>query len=209
MASSLSTILGQSADSALAELGFGRPKKSALVYTRPLVEGVNAWLGLNCSVHARGALLSVLPIVGVQHLEVERLVARYYGEGWPVGGATVSRPIGYVMPQMKSTEWQFHRDRSMSEGVAGIVQAVADYGLPFMHSTVAPTRIVEHLRAGHGYYPDFRIPCALIVSGDVAPALSEARALLAKYSGIDQGYAEAATRFAEALIAEHSEPAGS
>ena len=120
--------------------------------------------------------VEINPVVGVRFQEVERLVAECRGEKpHAYLPATISSPLGYLMPEKKYMAWVFAPGRS-EEVATDMANAIATHGLPFMRSVVDLVELRRRLqdRFGFEHQLAYRRPAAALVAGDA----QQARALL-------------------------------
>jgi hypothetical protein len=159
----------------LAKIGF--KKRAGDVFTLDLVPGVLGWLGLNrATQHRASGEVEINPVVGVRFQEVERLVAECRGEKFHAyQPATISSPLGYLMPEKKYKGWVFAPGRS-EEVANDMANAIVTHGVAFMRSVVSLAELRRRLQDSLGFEHQlaYRRPAAALVAGD----LEQARALL-------------------------------
>lgn len=160
----------------IEQMGFR--KRAGEVFTIKLADGVLGWLGLNyASRHHQRGQVEINPIVGIRHQAVERLVARLRQERFhEYQPPTVSVPLGYVMPVHGYKSWEFGGQYGTT-AAADLVQAIADYGIPFMRSVIRLPEILMAINRGLCHYPEYRSPAVLEIMGhrnDAKVALARA-----------------------------------
>lgn len=155
----------------LQDLGF--KKRAGAVFTYQLSDGVEGWLGLNRATrHLPAGMIEITPVVGVRHQGVERVVADLRGVTFhPYQPPTVSIPVRKLTPELTLRRWILGADPDI--GAEGLVNAVAEYGLPFMRSGSTLTAICRLIDQGVGFEHQliFRRPVAWQLAGERAHAL--------------------------------------
>jgi hypothetical protein len=92
---------------------------------------VTGWLGLNLATWGLPAKLQVNPVIGVRHVPLERALVAL--AGWPPPVASVSKPLGYLMPQNTFVQWDFLAGGGDLSSVAeDLAKTVSEYGQPFI-----------------------------------------------------------------------------
>ncbi|GAB3809521.1 hypothetical protein [Micromonospora zhanjiangensis] len=91
---------------------------------------VTGWLGLNLAAWGLPAKLQINPVVGVRHVSVENALVEL--AGWPPPVASVSRPVGYLLPQKTFAQWDFPADGNLTAIAEDLANAVATYGQSFI-----------------------------------------------------------------------------
>jgi len=174
----------------LTKLGFHTRRGG--IFTIELSEHVLGWLGLNrATKHRLAGEVEINPVVGVSHEQIERLVDELRGEK-PEGyvPATISTPLGYLLPEGRYRAWIFTDDRA--EAVAAdMVATIAEYGLPFMRSFTDLDSLSRALEPRSKFAIEdnaqYRRPLAWLLAGDEKRAFAElekALALLGERSDI-------------------------
>lgn len=179
-------------------LGFR--KRAGQIYIVDLREDVSGVLGLNKgSKHRSPGQVEVNPVVGVRHQRVERIVADLLGQKYhDYQPATVSSPIGYLMPERRYAAWVIGTGSSpgASEELAS---AVADFALPWMHSLSALPELREALEGQMGHQPEYRLPVVLALLGEHAEAGDAVQRTLAQLGTRADPAAELFRKFAESF----------
>jgi hypothetical protein len=157
-------------DGALRNIGFvGRAQR---VYLRPLVDGVAAWLGLN--VATRGGLLQVNPVVGVRHEPLEGLLgalrpSKAGSRSAPV--ASVTTPLGQLMPERRLRLWAFHAPDERAEVgavVSDLMVELDQWATPFQDqaSTLVGLRAAMEQGYGYPFENGYRLPLTYLLEND-------------------------------------------
>lgn len=186
----------------LVDIGF--KKRKGFVLTLGVAPGVLGWLGLNRATkhHAAGAV-EVSPVVGVRFEGVEQLVAECRGvqsNGYVT--ATISSPLGYLMPDGKSISWTFSPLRTR-DATTDMVAAIVRFGIPFMRSVVSLDQLRQRLdqRFGHDHQLICTRPAAALLAGDAGGARLLIDSALAALGERTDLAAESYRRFADAFRA--------
>jgi hypothetical protein len=133
-------------------------------------------LGLNrATKHLAPGEVEINPVIGARFQEVERLVAECRGEKFHAYvPATISSPLGYLMPEKRYMAWMFAPGRS--EEATDMAHAIATHGIPFMRSAIDLVVLRRRLqdRVGFDHQLSYRRPAAALVAGEA----EQARALL-------------------------------
>lgn len=148
----------------------GFKKRAGLAFTREVSDDVIGWLGLNrASRYLPAGEFEVYPMVGVRHQGIERVVAELRGEKFhQYVPPTVVTPLGYLMPEARSTGWTVSAADPGANAEA-IATAVADFAVPFMESgaNLASLRRLIGARMGHDHQLVYRHPVACLLAGDI------------------------------------------
>lgn len=191
------SVLGQ-VTPVLAELGF--KKRTGPVFTIDVAPGVLGCLGLNqATKHRPAGEVEVGPVVGVRFGEVERVVAECCGEpDQHYLPATVSCPLGYLMPERKFRAWVLGGGDGV---VADMVRAISDYGVPFIRSVVDLGELRRLLTGGWGlaYQLVYTRPVAALLAGEPAQARAMVEEALATMAGRSDAAAVRYRRFAKSF----------
>jgi hypothetical protein len=148
----------------LQEVGFRR--QSGETFTIELTTGVLGWLGLNHATRYRPpGQVQIFPIAGIHHRAVERLITELRGDKpRRCLTATVSTPIGRVMPVRGYVTWEFGGQYGMA-AMPDLIAAIVDYGLPFMQSLTELPAVLDAVQQGLCHNPEYRLPAVLEVMG--------------------------------------------
>jgi len=154
--------------SRLAELGF--KKRKAGIFTLDLTEDAIGWIGLNTATGGLGGSVELNPIVGLRNQRVERLVADLNQEPFhEFVPATVSVGVGYLSPLRQYAVFLFSKSGGHDQVAARLVQAIQDYGLPFIRRATELHSLVELMQSpgfGIAEQLSYRIPAALLILGE-------------------------------------------
>lgn len=194
------TVMAAAGDG-LRALGM-RPLEEG-IWLLPLRKGVDGWLGMNVANEAGS--IAVNPVIGVRHDDVERMLSRLAGQPEDPGVPTVTVPLGYLTPERTYARWLFNGSAQDDGETARLLEAVRDYGIPFMQANTDRRVLAETLTTSRFMPPDaqaYRIPIIHLLAGDRDRALS---ALHTSVPGLGSRADEAANqfrRFAAAFEAE-------
>lgn len=162
----------QATVSALSALGF--KKRAGGILTIEIGEGVLGWVGLNVSsTAAKIGVLPVNPVIGVRHQAVEQTVAELRGmKAHPYAPPTYARPLSALADNISANSFILHDDEGDEQTVAGLVEAVETYGLPFMHQYADHQQLATALldRAAHEDGARERHAVLLFLDDDTAGA---------------------------------------
>jgi len=144
----------------LAGLGF--KKRVGDIFTRNINSAVLGWLGLNRATKGRPGVLEINPVVGVRHQPTERLLAELREEKFHAYvPPTLSVHLGYLMPERKYTPWLFPEGEDPAKQARCMIQAVSDFGVPFMEENATLKSMVTTIEASGFGIPEqqhFRLP---------------------------------------------------
>ena len=185
----------------LAQAGFR--KRAGYVFTLDLAPNILGWLGLNrATQHRAPGEVEVNPVVGVRFQDVERLVDECRGEKvHAYQPATISSPLGYLMPENKYKAWVFSPGRS-EEVAIDMVRAISMHGVAFMRSISDLAELRRRLQdrfAGIEHQLAYRRPAAALVAEDGEQARASLDAELAAIGARTDLAAADYRRFAESL----------
>jgi hypothetical protein len=155
---------------AMGRLGF--KKRRGLIFTIPLREDkVTGWIGLNTASRYGGnrGEVTLNPVVGVRHDEVEEVVARLRREKFhPYIPPTVSSTLRHIIPPGDRHNWIVIGDDAHDLDVAAKVSgAVENWGFEFMRKSENLQGVIAALQAGQGHVHQnaYRLPVALVLAG--------------------------------------------
>lgn len=148
--------------------------RSGDIFTRPAVDDVLGWLGLNRAVGRGDGLVEINPVVGVRHQALEALIAELLGRkrhGYIP--ATLSSSIGYLMGDSSYRAWMFGGNVPVRDVAEELVSAVAKHGLPYMQRRSSLASIVESMASGEGAKElvAYRLPVGHLLLGDPNSAM--------------------------------------
>jgi hypothetical protein len=119
-------------------------------------------------------VVQLTPIVGVHHVEIERLVREFSGSSAdkPGSAATFARPLGYVMPDRTIKNWVYEPGSGLDESIDDMLENIEVYGVPFMISLADLARLVAELPSSSlhplGRAKRIAIACAIQEDNDAA-----------------------------------------
>jgi hypothetical protein len=125
-----------------------RQRKSGL-FTSQLTGRALGWVGLNTAHYRNPASLAVNPVMGVHHIDLEREVRRLAGPADSATTATISQPIGYLMPEREFRQWRLTDESDMAEEASSLGRAVSEFGLPFMRAHTELSQLIDALQRHH------------------------------------------------------------
>ncbi len=127
------------------------------------------WLGLNRAVNQGDGVLVINPVVGMRSQPVERLVAELTDEKLhPYLPPTVTRHLGYLMPEVSYVPWLFARLPDAAVIAGRMARAVKEHGLPFMSRNADLAALVETMASSKHGIPDqtaYRLPVGCFLLG--------------------------------------------
>jgi len=142
--------------------GVGFKKWVVDIFTRKINSAVLGWLGLNRATKGRPGVLEINPVVGVRHQPTERLLAELREEKFHAYvPPTLSVHLGYLMPERKYTPWLFPEGEDPAKQARCMIQAVSDFGVPFMEENATLKSMVTTIEASGFGIPEqqhFRLP---------------------------------------------------
>ena len=152
----------------------GMRKRRGDIYTCQLNEEILGWIGLNRAVHWGDGQLGINPVIGVSHQPIENMVAEMMG-GKPDEyiSATVSSPLGYLMPENTFLQWLYEEGADNVSEVGRMVYAIKRYGFVFMQANSTLDAIVETMLTSKTvvlHQVAYRLPVAYLLAGKVSLA---------------------------------------
>jgi hypothetical protein len=184
----------------LAQRGFR--KRAGGIFTTELANGALGWVGLNsASRHYPAGSVEINPVVGIRNQEVERVVAEVRGERFhEYVPPTLSTPLGYLFPEARYRSWIFGADDSLTAATE-MVEAIADYGVPFMQRLSSLPELCRGLEKSSGLEHQlvYRRPVARMLLGELVKAREVLDQSLAALGDRRDPAAEELRRFGEAL----------
>lgn len=123
-------------------LAVGMKKKKG-VYIKDINDETLGWLGLNRMVRRKGTYIEINPVIGVRNHHIETLtdeICHQIPQKYLY--ATISIPLGYLMPQHDYLPLEFNSDSEIEPVISEFSQNLREYGFPFFekHSTLAQMR---------------------------------------------------------------------
>lgn len=175
---------------ALAARGFRKFGPGA-IFAIDLAEGVRGWVSL--PTFPTGGVVEISPKVGVRHEGIHSLMDQLTGRK-PGHEPTVSIVLGYLMPQRTSlVAWRFDDERQTEAQAINAVEAIAEFGLPYMRANSTLPLLMETIKAsGLRMEARERLPAALGLLGRWDDGLAMIRLDLQAIGTSDD---EAATEF--------------
>lgn len=177
-------LLGKCRDQ-LAAIGF-RKRGGGWIFTKSIDPGTFARVALMGATYP--GVVQLTPIVGVHHVEIERLVREFSETPAEKAGstATFARPLGYVMPGKTIKNWIYEQNSSVDETIDDMLEKLEGYGLPFMSSLADLANLVVELPASSLHPLEcakrVAIACALQKDNDTAAtALAPLQAEIAEF----------------------------
>lgn len=117
------------------ELGnVGIDRKADMLFSHPaLDEKVYGWIGLNTAVFPIERTISVNPVVGFIHKDIQKiamnLTDKAYKKNHP---PLLGENVGYLMPQHTYTTWDFKGNKKDINEAQEISKALIEYGIPWI-----------------------------------------------------------------------------
>jgi hypothetical protein len=188
--------LGAHIAAVLAENGFR--KRAGLIFTVELADDILGQVGLpTATQYTRKGEIKVNPVVGLRHQLIERVVARLCGEKFhPYIPATISTPLGYLMPQDSylASDWLFGPDEDFTAAADQMVDAIRTYGMPFLYENATLDKLTKRIGSERRERSpeSYRLPVAYLLTGKYAQA---AEALTRDLRSLGDRRDPAATRY--------------
>jgi len=149
---------------------FGFRKRADSFFTKEWSEETLGWVGLTEIVVRYNSLLEVSPYIGVRNQPLEKVLADLTGQKFHTyNPPTMATQLGYLMPQMDYTSWEFEKHTNIASEVEVMVTAIIDYGQPFIDTHQTLHSLCEAMiDAGYGTcHPyAYRIPTAYFLLGE-------------------------------------------
>src|SRR5215471_528148 len=161
----------QACTRALSPIGF--TKRMTGVYTLDLSPGFLGWLGLNEATDREAMVFRLNPVAGVHSVEIERLVAELSAqeadEYYP---PTISRNLGYVMPQQSYYSRVFSAEEYVERNVMELASDLRAFGLPFMNGNSTVETLCESMERGFGLldHITYALPVGYLLLGQTERA---------------------------------------
>jgi len=156
----------------LAVLGFEKRKPGIL--TIKISDDVLGWIGLNKAIRGKEDFLSINPVIGLRNQKVERLIADLLGESYSdIIPPTLSTNVGYLMPLKKYQSYSFSKEGSNEAVAKELVEAVREYGVPFIRRNVDLPALIKSMQTDHigiSFMTDYRVPAAYFLLGQIDKA---------------------------------------
>ena len=188
----------------LAQLGMRRRTEG--VYTCDLGMEALGLLGLNRAVGRGQGWFEINPVIGAHHERLERLWDEIMGTKHGIS-ATISMPIGYLMPENRYKAWTFAFEADDEAVVEDMVAAIRRYGIPFMRINGTLPGIISNLpKYGIRVYNAYRLPLAHFLLGDKDAATQLIHSELDSPHNPDDLAAQDYRRFAADLLSRLGSP---
>ncbi|MBY5162874.1 hypothetical protein [Salsipaludibacter albus] len=159
-------------------------------------------VGMNSASEQQGRVLAVNPVLGVAHKAIQARLAAATDNGHWLRVATVSRPIGYAMPDDRFTQWRFAAD-NLDRPATAVADAVQDFGLPWMNGMTDLNTMLTELADGLSHAEEFKIPILLAELGRREEGRDHVESKLREFAGenhiLAQDYRAFAARFLDDL----------
>ena len=160
-------------DESICSLGGKRREEG--IYTFNLNKEVMGWLGCGANAgKSKGQYYQVYPVIGVRHVELEKLVSNLSGEKYHnYIPPSMVRPVGYLMPETKAETWIFWKSKPVDATIMSLIRSIEIYGMPFMETHNNLDAIVDSMMKGMGLVDISlqRIPAGLYLLGRVDEAI--------------------------------------
>lgn len=182
---------------ALRAYGFV-PKRRGLLLKPGKSKAVTGWLGLNLSTWELPAKIQINPVVGVRHVPLEAALVEL--AGWVAPVASVTRPLGYLMPQKTFLQWDVLANGDFEAVGRDIATSVAEFGQPFIdHWSDWETYSSEIGDSGLllDVQRHFVLPIVAAINGDRGSAEQLIQNELARVGDSRDAYADKYHEFAE------------
>jgi hypothetical protein len=181
---------------ALRRYGFAAKRRGLLLQTSGS-GAASGWLGLNLATWSLPQVLHINPVVGVRHDSLEAILVST--AGWPAPVASVSRPLGYLMPQNTFVQWDFSSTGDLAAVAEDLATAVVTYGQPFIDHW-SDWNTFSHEVASSGLLLDnvrfLMLPAVAAVNGDYELADRLIRQELERTAGEEDAYSKGYRDFA-------------
>lgn len=131
-------------------------------------------------------------------MPLERALAEL--AGWPPPLASVSKPLGYLMPQNTFVQWDFPADGDLSSIAEDLAKAVSEYGQPFI-GRWSDWEVFSTEVGSSGLLLESEkfivLPVVLAINGDRPGAERIIRQELARVGDSSDAYAQSYRQFAD------------
>lgn len=181
---------------ALGGIGFERKRQQ---WRRPAGDDFEWWLGVGGAARASADAYLIRPVVGVRALAVEAELASL---GHELSNATVSRPLGYLLPENSYVSYPLTIENA-PELTHEIAQAIEMHAFGWLESTSSLDGIRVAIDEGHGFNHEYRLPILLAIGGSYTDARQIVETRLDELGDAEHGAAKNYRRFAESFFARH------
>jgi hypothetical protein len=146
-------------------LGLGFKKCKWQIYTLSLAnEEVIGWLGLNTGTHRSDSALSINPMIGVRHQEIEALVAKLTGRlAHRCIPPTIVHNLTHDMPPREHPFWYCIPGEDNSQEIDVMVTAINTYGRQFIERDWSLDVLIKTVQKNPqlGNYREYIVPVGL------------------------------------------------
>jgi hypothetical protein len=169
----LSREIPKMARGPIEKIGFFNVKGG--IFRLNLTNDTSGWLGLpGATKKSGGRLFEINPVIGVRHQPLEKLTSEL--EGLPYDEyipPSIMTPIGYIMPEKIFIGWRFIQETHHEKRIQEMVDAIIDYGLPYIMANDSLEKMVHTMLHGVNYqtHPHLRIPAGLYLLGRIDEAI--------------------------------------
>lgn len=194
-------IAAMSHEAKVELVAMGFRKRTGDVFTQDLGGEMLGRIGLIRATYNNRGPLDVTPAIGIRDQMVERRIAELLGEHFhPYNIATVSTAVGYLMPEQTYRMWRIASLADVSAQVQAMVEAIEDYGIPFMRANASRQELIRIMQRAPLYEPYFyHLPAALYLEGRSSEAAVELARVASWIGDRTDLAAERFRRFADAL----------
>ncbi|HSO93956.1 MAG TPA: hypothetical protein VLS53_05740 [Candidatus Dormibacteraeota bacterium] len=187
---------------ALAEAGFRKRRTGIL--TLPVSADVLGWLGLNKGYDSATSVLRINPVVGIRYQKLERALASLLDQPFhDYIPASLSSPLGYLMPEKRFTTWPFTANDDPAPTAAMLAQAISNYGVPFIRRNATLEALYATVTSNPGIgiptQVASRVPVLCLLLGKPGEAEQRVAAELSRMGNRDDQASRFYRRFAQAL----------
>lgn len=191
--------MSQEVKAELIELGFR--KRTGDVFTRDIGGEMLGRIGFIRATYNNRGPLDVTPVIGIRDQEVERRIAELLDERFHhYSSATVSTPVGYLMPEQTYRLWRIASLAEVPRQVRDMVTAIENCGIPFMQANASHEALVAIMKRAPAYEPYFyRLPVALWLIGRPRETAAEVARIAARIGDRTDAAAQRYKQFADAL----------
>lgn len=184
---------------ALKQIEFKAIKPSGS-YQQEWTDGAFATIGLNLRTSDLPVQFDVNPVIGVRHVEFDRVMHELSSDLPPDPLPSIRGPLGYLMPERKFHSWIFREGDNLDVTAQGMVDAVTEYGNPFFDKYSNWSNFVSDVDSTNDIMLNIKaqiIPVAWALSGDVAKAWKFVSAELGRISHGQDPYSVAYRNFSD------------
>ena len=155
----------------LSDIGF---KKSKYVYLYEKDKNSIFVIGLNDSKQQTKDRLFINPVMGLIVKPAEELLFKLTGyDSLKNKISTISRPLGYLMPENTYKIWEFGNNLDNPRIIDHLFNTILNYGIPFIEKCTNYQYIINEFTTGKVGLPfekDYKIPILLFLNGQINEA---------------------------------------